>query len=101
MAVSGPSPLSTSPLHSQTGVGCLVRELLVPALQPAVNVFVTFSHILSEVISGSPGLAMPGPRPLQEELADCEVNDPFVQQLLVAVEKTLSEMKVSLQSQRV
>lgn len=63
----------------QTGVGCVVRSVLLPALEPAISAFSSFSHSLSE-----------------EDFSDYEVNDPFVQQLLIAIESALSDIKVKL-----
>jgi hypothetical protein len=63
----------------QAAVGCVVKEVLVPALQPAISVFSSFSHVLSE-----------------DEFGDYEVNDPFVQQLLLSIENTLSGIKSKL-----
>jgi hypothetical protein len=63
----------------QTGVACVVRSVLVPALEPAISAFSSFSHSLSE-----------------EDFSNYEVNDPFVQQLLIAIESALSDIKVKL-----
>lgn len=63
----------------QVGVRSVVEAVLVPTLQPAIAVFSSFSHVLSE-----------------EDFKDYEVNDPFVQQLLLAIETAITEVKGKL-----
>jgi len=61
----------------QAGISKLLEAVLIPRIRPAVEVFSTINHVLTD-----------------EDLANYDVNDPFVQQLISTIDSTLCEVKV-------
>ncbi|XP_065913397.1 conserved oligomeric Golgi complex subunit 4-like [Dysidea avara] len=63
----------------ETAISSVCEKLLLPKFQPLVEVFGSFSHVLSE-----------------KDYSNYEVNDPFVQGFILGADVIFNEVKVTL-----